>query len=87
LVAFVVSLTIIALFAQERWWSMVALSAWVCYCTYMNGGSRRQYFWFVAGFASVIICFDAFSLLCGKVVPFNVAGCGPIRWPRTCDHF
>ncbi len=33
LVAFVVSLTIIALFAQERGWFMVALSAWVGYCT------------------------------------------------------
>ncbi len=58
LVAFVVSLTVIALFPQERWWFMVALSAWVGYCTYMNGGSRYQYFWFVAGFVSVIICFD-----------------------------
>ncbi len=59
LMAFVVSLTVIALFAQERWWFMVALSAWVGYCTYMNGGSKHQYFWYVAGFASVIICFDA----------------------------
>jgi len=58
LLAFVVSLTVIALFAQERWWFMVALSAWVGYCTYMNGGSKHQYFWYVAGFASVIICFD-----------------------------
>jgi len=58
LLAFVVSLTIIALFAQERWWFMVALSVWVGYCNYMNGGTRHQYFWFVAGFASIIICFD-----------------------------
>ncbi len=58
LMAFVVSLTVIALFAQERWWFMVALSAWIGYCTYMNAGAKHQYFWYVAGFASVIICFD-----------------------------
>ncbi len=58
LVAFVVSLTLIALFAQERWWFMVALSAYFGFCTYMNGGSKHQYFWFVAGFATVIIAFD-----------------------------
>jgi len=59
LMAFAVSLTVIALFPQERWWFMAALSAWVGYCTYMNAGTRHQYFWFVAGFVSVIICFDA----------------------------
>jgi uncharacterized membrane protein YccC len=58
LVAFVVSLTLIALFAQERWWFMVALSTYFGFCTYMNGGTKRQYFWFVAGFATVIIAFD-----------------------------
>ena len=77
LVAFVASLTIIALFAQERWWFMVALSAWVGYCTYMNGGTRHQYFWFVAGFASVIICFD------GGTNPANAFDTAVLRAQET----
>ena len=77
LLAFVVSLTIIALFAQERWWFMVALSAWVGYCTYMNGGARHQYFWFVAGFASVIICFD------GGTNPANAFDTAVLRAQET----
>jgi uncharacterized membrane protein YccC len=59
LLAFVVSLTIIALFPQERWWFMVALSAWIGLCTYRMGVSKHTYFWFVAGFVSAIICADA----------------------------
>ena len=54
----VAALVIMALFPQDRWLSMLFLSAWVGFCTYMNGGSKHQYFWFVAGFATVIICFD-----------------------------
>ena len=59
LVAVVVSLTLLALFPQERWWFMVALSVFVGLCTYLMGGQRRQYFWQVAGFVTVIICLSA----------------------------
>ena len=64
------SLTLIALFPQERWWFFAVLSAFVGVCTYMMGGSKRQYFWHVAGFVAVIVCM-------GSVPPtenaFNVA--------------
>ena len=58
--ALVMSLTIIALFVQDRWWFMVALSAWVGFCTYRYQMtlSTHGYFWFLAGFASVVISFD-----------------------------
>jgi uncharacterized membrane protein YccC len=77
LLAFMVSLTIIALFAQERWWFMVALSAFFGFCTYMNGGSKHQYFWFVAGFATVIICFD------GGTNPANAFDTAVLRAQET----
>jgi len=58
LLALVVSLLIIGLFVQDRWWFMVALSAWVGFCTYRMTVSSRSYFWFLAGFASVVISMD-----------------------------
>ena len=59
LIAVVVALTLIGLFAQDRWLFMIFLSAYVGFCTYMMGGARVQYFWFVCGFVCVIICLDA----------------------------
>ena len=59
LLAFVASLTIIALFIQERWWFITALSAWIGFCTYNMCASKHSYVWLVAGFVSAIICFDA----------------------------
>lgn len=59
LVAGVVSLTIIALFAQDRWFFLLSLSAWAGFCTYMSGGTRHQYFWNVCGFVGIIICMSA----------------------------
>jgi len=59
LIGTLVALVFIALFAQERWLFMVSLSMWVGFCTYMMGGSKRQYFWHVCGFVSAIICMDA----------------------------
>ena len=59
LIAVVVALTLIGIFPQDRWMFMVFLSAYVGFCTYMMGGARVQYFWFVCGFVSVIICLDA----------------------------
>ncbi len=58
LFAVVVALTFIAWFAQERWLFMLSISAWVGLCTYMMSGTKHQYFWHVAAFATVIICFS-----------------------------
>jgi uncharacterized membrane protein YccC len=54
----IMALTLIGLFAQQRWLFMLFLSVWLGLCTYMNTGNRHQYFWFVAGFVSVIIAAD-----------------------------
>jgi uncharacterized membrane protein YccC len=59
LIAVVVALIFIGLFAQDRWPFMIFLSAYVGFCTYMMGGTRVQYFWFVCGFVCVLICLDA----------------------------
>ena len=56
--AVTVALTLIALFPQERWWFMVALSIYVGFCTYMFAGNKHQYFWYVAGFVCVVVCLD-----------------------------
>ena len=58
LFGFVVSLTIIALFVQDRWWFIVIFSIWLGFCTYKYS-SRQSYFWFIAGLVTAIICFDA----------------------------
>ena len=52
------ALTLIALFAQQRWLSILFLSLWFGLCTYMMAGNRYQYFWFVGGFVSLIIGVD-----------------------------
>lgn len=59
LVAMVVALTLIALFAQERWLFILVLSAYAGFCSYMNSGGKHDYFWQVAAFVTVIICMDA----------------------------
>jgi len=59
LMAVAVALAIIALAPQSRWFFMLLLSAWVGFCTYMMAGTKRQYFWQVGGFVSVIICMDS----------------------------
>lgn len=59
LLAGVVALIILAFFIQDRWLFMLALSAWVGFCTYMMGGQRYQYFWQMAGLVALIITVDA----------------------------
>jgi uncharacterized membrane protein YccC len=58
LVAGVAALTLIALFSQERWWFIIALSVYVGFFTYMMTGKKNQYFYQVCAFVGVIICFD-----------------------------
>ena len=59
LVAMVVALTLIALFAQERWAFILVLSIVTGFCAYMMSGGKHAYFWQVCGFVVVIICMDA----------------------------
>ena len=59
LVAAAVALTLIALFAQDRWWFMAALTVYLAVCTYMLTGKTRQYFWHVSGFVCLIIAVGA----------------------------
>jgi uncharacterized membrane protein YccC len=56
-VAVFVALALVALFPQQRWGFMLLLSAWIGFCAYKMGGSKRAYFWFVAGFVSLVVCF------------------------------
>jgi len=48
-------LLLIALFAQERWTFVLALSAYIGVTTYLATGRRAPYLWFVAGFVSLIV--------------------------------
>jgi hypothetical protein len=57
-VAAAVALAIIAVSAQDRWLFMILLSGWVALCTSMMTGARHQYFWFVGGFVTAIICMN-----------------------------
>jgi len=59
LVGIVVSLTLIALFPQERWSFILALSFYIGICTYLMNGPKKQYFWNVSGFTCVLICMSA----------------------------
>jgi uncharacterized membrane protein YccC len=77
LFALVVSLLIIALFVQDRWLFMAALSGWIGFCTYRMGVSKRSYFWFLAGFASAVIAFD------GGTDPINAFDIAVLRAEET----
>ena len=59
LLAMVVALTFIALFAQERWPFILTLSVYAGFCCYMMSGSKHAYFWQVSCFVVLVICFDA----------------------------
>jgi uncharacterized membrane protein YccC len=59
LVAVAVALILIALFAQDRWFFMLCLSAYVGFCTYMMGGAKHRYFWNICGFVCVVVCMSA----------------------------
>lgn len=56
LLAAVFSLTLIALFPQERWWFFTVLTVFIGYCTYRMAASEHQYSWNVAGFVAAIVC-------------------------------
>ena len=77
LVAMAVALTLIALFAQERWLFMLTLSIFLGFMAYMMGASRFPYFWQVSGFVTVIICMD------GGLDPVNAFDTAVLRAQET----
>lgn len=78
IVGAVVALTLVGLFAQQRWLFILFASLWLGLCTYMNMGPRNQYAWFVAGFVSLIIAID------GGPDPANVFSIAMLRIQQTC---
>lgn len=77
LVAMVVSLTLIALFAQDRWAFMLGFSLVIGVCCYMMSGKKYQYFWQVTAFVSAIICID------GGTDPVNAFQTAVLRAEET----
>src|SRR5262249_44624388 len=43
------ALTLISLFAQDRWLFLTCMSVFIGFCTFMMFGTSRWYFWQVAG--------------------------------------
>jgi uncharacterized membrane protein YccC len=70
LVAAIAALTLIAWFAQDRWWFIGVLSVYIGFCTYMIAGKKRQYFWYCCAFVCLVICDHAAGNLTNA---FNVA--------------
>jgi uncharacterized membrane protein YccC len=54
-----VALVIVAVFPQDRWLFILALSLWLSACAYMMCFSQRNYFWFCAGLICSIIASTA----------------------------
>ncbi len=55
------SLTMFALFPQDRWLFFVSFSIYIGFCTYKTGGGNHPYFWNCAGFVAAIICMGVVS--------------------------
>jgi len=53
------SLTLIALFPQDRWGFMLGLSVYIGFCTYMMNTDKYQYFWFSAGYVCIIVVLES----------------------------
>lgn len=66
----IAAFVILALFAQERWGFMLALSVFIGFCTYATMGSRLRYFWDVGGSVCAIIAVEAGS---DPVFAFDIA--------------
>jgi uncharacterized membrane protein YccC/ElaB/YqjD/DUF883 family membrane-anchored ribosome-binding protein len=54
-----IALALLALFPQDRWAFMIALSLLVAFFTYMMGSTTRWYFWFIAGITIPIVTVTA----------------------------
>jgi len=55
LLAFVVGLFYLGLFPQDRWLFLISFTPYLAVVSYMVTGKNGQYFWFVAGFVSMMI--------------------------------
>ena len=56
LLACFVGIVIISLGAQERWLFMILTASWVSFCAYkMLSDKKLSYFWFVAGYVTLVI--------------------------------
>jgi uncharacterized membrane protein YccC len=53
--AIIATLTLIALFPQDRWLFLLVMSLYTGFCTYMMLGTTRWYSWFVAGFSAPLL--------------------------------
>jgi uncharacterized membrane protein YccC len=73
----VVALTLIGLYAQDRWAFLLALSLWLGLCTYMMSSPRYSYFWHVSGFVTAIIAMD------GGADPVNAFSIAMLRAQET----
>src|SRR5499427_4775375 len=60
------AVTLIALFAQDRWSFLIGMSIFTGFCAYMMPGTSRWYFWQVAGFSVPLI-----ALAGGSNLPLN----------------
>src|SRR6516165_11958582 len=49
------AVTLIALFAQDRWLFLIGMSIFTGLCTYMLSGTSRWYFWNVAGLSAPLL--------------------------------
>src|SRR5215467_5559884 len=59
------AVTLIALFAQDRWLFLIGMTIFTGFCTYMMPGTPRWYFWQVAGLSVPLIA------LAGGADPLN----------------
>ena len=59
MVAAIAALCLIALFPQDCWLFILALSIYVGFCTYMMGAAKYQYFWYVCGYVCIIVSLEA----------------------------
>lgn len=55
LLAFVAGLFFLGLFPQDRWLFVLVLTPYLFFVSYMVQGKNGQYFWFVAGFVTLMI--------------------------------
>ena len=55
LMAFVAGLFFLGLFPQDRWYFFLAFTPFLAFVTYKMTGKDGQYFWFCAGFVSLMI--------------------------------
>src|SRR5262249_28769546 len=51
------ALTLIALFPQDRWWFLIAMSIFTGSCAFIMIGKTHWYFWYVAGFSAPLLAF------------------------------